>query len=45
MISEVVPDKTKKETKALIQSLKDAAFKILKLNPDIPQEAQMLWII
>ncbi len=30
-----------KETKALIQSLKDAAFKILKLNPEIPQEAQV----
>jgi ATP-dependent Lon protease len=41
LIHEVVPDKTKKETKALIQSLKDAAFKILKLNPDIPQEAQI----
>jgi ATP-dependent Lon protease len=41
MIADVVPDKNKKETKALIQSLKDAAFKILKLNPDIPQEAQI----
>ncbi|MFM9837164.1 MAG: endopeptidase La [Cyclobacteriaceae bacterium] len=30
-----------KEVKALVQSLKDAAFKILKLNPEIPQEAQM----
>ncbi|HMQ00702.1 MAG TPA: endopeptidase La, partial [Cyclobacteriaceae bacterium] len=30
-----------KEAKALIQSLKDAAFKILKLNPEIPQEAQL----
>ena len=30
-----------KETKALIQSLKDAATKILKLNPEIPQEAQV----
>ncbi|WP_020530561.1 endopeptidase La [Flexithrix dorotheae] len=30
-----------KETKALVQSLKDAAFKILKLNPEIPQEAQV----
>jgi ATP-dependent Lon protease len=29
-----------KETKALVQSLKDAATKILKLNPEIPQEAQ-----
>src|SRR5882672_8811457 len=30
-----------KEVNALVQSLKDAAFKILKLNPEIPQEAQM----
>jgi ATP-dependent Lon protease len=30
-----------KEVKGLVQSLKDAAFKILKLNPEIPQEAQM----
>lgn len=30
-----------KETKALVQSLKEAAFKILKLNPEIPQEAQV----
>ena len=30
-----------KEVKALVQSLKDAAFKILRLNPEIPQEAQM----
>ena len=30
-----------KETKALVQSLKDAATKILKLNPEIPLEAQV----
>lgn len=30
-----------KEMQALVQSLKDAASKILKLNPDIPQEAQV----
>ncbi len=30
-----------KEVKALIQSLKEAALKILRLNPDIPQEAQV----
>jgi ATP-dependent Lon protease len=30
-----------KEAKALVQSLKDAATKILKLNPEIPQEAQV----
>jgi ATP-dependent Lon protease len=29
------------ETEALVESLKDAASKILKLNPDIPQEAQV----
>ena len=29
----------KKQTEALIQTLKDSAQKILKLNPDIPQEA------
>ncbi len=31
----------KKELKALIQSLKDSADKILKLNPEIPQDAQI----
>ncbi|MFY0625594.1 MAG: endopeptidase La [Reichenbachiella sp.] len=30
-----------KETIAIIESLKDAAKKILKLNPDIPKEAQV----
>jgi len=30
-----------KETKALMQSLKDAASKILRLSPEIPQEAQL----
>jgi ATP-dependent Lon protease len=30
-----------REVKALVQSLKEAAFKILKLNPEIPQEAQV----
>jgi ATP-dependent Lon protease len=34
-------DLTTKEVNGLTQSLKDAAFKILKLNPDIPQEAQV----
>ncbi|HYF67568.1 MAG TPA: endopeptidase La [Ohtaekwangia sp.] len=32
---------TGREAKALVQSLKDAATKILKLNPEIPQEAQV----
>jgi len=31
----------KNRTKALIQSLKDAASKILRLSPEIPQEAQL----
>jgi ATP-dependent Lon protease len=34
-------DLLSRETKALVQSLKDAAFKILRLNPEIPQEAQV----
>lgn len=41
LIEEHFPNKEKKETKAIIQSLKEAAFKILKLNPEIPQEAQV----
>jgi ATP-dependent Lon protease len=39
--TELVLDLESKEVKALVQSLKDAAFKILKLNPEIPQEAQI----
>lgn len=35
------PSKNKKETKAILQSIRDAAHKILKLNPEIPQEAQI----
>ncbi len=38
---ELVPSPGSKETKALVQSLKDAASKILRLNPEIPQEAQV----
>jgi ATP-dependent Lon protease len=34
-------DLKSKETKALSQSLHDAAVKILKLNPEIPQEAHV----
>lgn len=40
-LNESVTDKNKKEVKALIQSLKDTAAKILRLNPDIPQDAQI----
>lgn len=36
-----VGSETTRQSKALMQSLKEAAFKILKLNPDIPQEAQV----
>ncbi len=39
--NEPVLDLKSKEVQALVQSLKDAASKILKLNPDIPQEAQV----
>ncbi|MBC5993164.1 endopeptidase La [Pontibacter cellulosilyticus] len=34
-------NKKDKNVKALVQSLKDAAAKMLKLNPEIPQEAQV----
>src|SRR5690349_23334379 len=34
-------DSKSKEAKALSQSLRDAASKILKLNPEIPQEAHI----
>lgn len=40
-ISESFPPKDDRETTALISSLKEAATKILKLNPEIPQEAQI----
>jgi ATP-dependent Lon protease len=38
---DIAVDLNSKELKALVQSLKDAALKILKLNPEIPQEAQI----
>ncbi len=41
LIEEVFPSDKDKKLKALVQSLKDAALKILKLNPEIPQEAQV----
>ncbi|MES2794966.1 MAG: endopeptidase La [Bacteroidota bacterium] len=40
-IEENFPQKLNKENKALVQSLKDSAFKILQLNPEIPREAQI----
>lgn len=39
--AEPVIDLQSREVNALVQSLKDAATKILKLNPEIPQEAQV----
>ncbi|MFY0652962.1 MAG: endopeptidase La [Cyclobacteriaceae bacterium] len=41
ILEESYPDETKKETIAIVQSLKDSAKKILKLNPEIPKEAQI----
>jgi ATP-dependent Lon protease len=41
VLNEDFTDLDKKESKALIQTLKDSAQKILKLNPDIPQEANI----
>jgi ATP-dependent Lon protease len=40
-IEDSFPSVTKKEGKALLQSLKDSAYKILRLNPEIPQEARI----
>ena len=40
-IGENFPAKDDKEVKALISSLKESATKILQLNPEIPQEAQV----
>lgn len=41
LLTETGSNTNGKEAKALIQSLKDSALKILKLNPEIPQEAQV----
>ncbi|WP_026135500.1 endopeptidase La [Nafulsella turpanensis] len=41
IMQEKFPKKETKETKALVTSLKDAAAKIIRLNPEIPQEAQV----
>lgn len=40
-IDDSFPNVHKKEGKALLQSLKDAAYKMLRLNPEIPQEARI----
>ena len=41
ILKENFPKKLKKEQKALIQSLKDTALKIMQLNPEIPREAEV----
>lgn len=41
LLIEPIVSLNSKETKALVSSLKEAAFKILKLNPEIPQEAHV----
>ncbi len=40
-MNEDFPNANKKETKAIIATIKDTAFKIMNLNPEIPQEAQI----
>ncbi|WP_420878618.1 endopeptidase La [Roseivirga pacifica] len=40
-LTENFPTKQNKEVKALIQSIRDAANKIMSLNPEIPKEAQV----
>ncbi len=40
-INDSFPNPKKKEAKALIQSLKEAAMHILHLNPEIPRDAQV----
>lgn len=40
-LKENFPEKLSREDKALIQSLKESALKAIKLNPDVPREAQM----
>ncbi len=40
-LQDTFPQKEKKETRALISSLKDIATRILRLSPELPQEAQI----
>ncbi len=40
-LEEYFPNKNKKEAQAIIESIKDTALKIMSLNPEIPQEAQV----
>jgi len=41
ILKDFLPQDSKRETKALIASIKETALKILNLNPDIPKEAQI----
>jgi ATP-dependent Lon protease len=41
LLKENFSKRTTKEVKALIQSIRDTAHKIMKLNPEIPKEAQI----
>jgi ATP-dependent Lon protease len=41
LLKENFPEKLNREQKALVQTLRDSASKILKLNPEIPREAQI----
>ncbi|GCC52260.1 endopeptidase La [Chryseotalea sanaruensis] len=41
LLAEEKANLNSREAKAIVQSLKEAALKILKLNPEIPQEAQV----
>ena len=40
-VEDFFPHPNRKESKALIQSLRDSALRILRLNPEIPQEARI----
>ena len=41
MLKDIHPNMQKKEVKGLLQSVKETATKILKMNPEIPQDAQV----
>lgn len=41
LLKDEFPTNKKRETKAIIQSLKEAASKIIHLNPELPKEAQI----
>ncbi|MCS7004344.1 MAG: endopeptidase La [Cytophagales bacterium] len=41
ILKDFFPSDSKRETKALLASIKETALKILNLNPDVPREAQI----